>query len=282
MQESAGAASKMEGRGCLIRDHLLEQHRDFFPLLNFIVFGTVDAEENAWATIREGQPGFLSAPDDRTLRVKIGPDPADPAEAGLLENRGLGVLGIEISTRRRNRLNGRLKNRKSDSFDVTVEQSFGNCAKYITIRNLVSDDMPECRTFEGPAVPAGPQHFDLVRNADTFFVATFVNGPQGLQVDVSHRGGERGFVVAHDDGTLRIPDYPGNLFFNTLGNIVVNGRAGLTFPDFAHGALLQLSGDARLDPAEGGSHTEASRFWTFTPRKGLYRPNSLKQRWMVR
>jgi hypothetical protein len=35
--------------------------------------------------------------------------------------------------------------------------------------------------------------------------------------------------------------------FNTLGNIVVNPKAGLLFPDFERGRTLQLSGRASID-----------------------------------
>ncbi|MDT1852839.1 FAD-binding oxidoreductase, partial [Acinetobacter baumannii] len=72
------------------------------------------------------------------------------------------------------------------------------------------------------------------------------DGAGRRQVDVSHRGGKAGFVRVADDGTLTIPDFDGNLFFNTLGNIVVNGKAGLLFVDFASGDLLQMSGDAEV------------------------------------
>jgi hypothetical protein len=57
------------------------------------------------------------------------------------------------------------------------------------------------------------------------------------QVDVSHRGGNAGFVRIGNDGVLTIPDFDGNLFFSTLGNIFVNGKAGLLFVDFATGDI---------------------------------------------
>jgi ferredoxin-NADP reductase len=41
-----------------------------------------------------------------------------------------------------------------------------------------------------------------------------------------------------DDRSLVTPDFVGNFFFNTLGNLAVEPRAGLAFPDFATGDLL--------------------------------------------
>ncbi len=72
----------------------------------------------------------------------------------------------------------------------------------------------------------------LIRNADTFFVASYVNGEDGhRRVDVSHRGGRSGFVRLDADDVLTVPDFAGNLFFNTLGNFLVNPKAGLVFVD---------------------------------------------------
>ena len=38
-----------------------------------------------------------------------------------------------------------------------------------------------------------------------------------------------------------LPDFSGNQFFNTLGNLALEPRAGLLIPDFASGDLLQVA-----------------------------------------
>jgi hypothetical protein len=43
-----------------------------------------------------------------------------------------------------------------------------------------------------------------------------------------------------DDRTLTAPDFIGNFFFNTMGNLQVNPRAGLLFLDFSTGDVLML------------------------------------------
>ena len=48
-------------------------------------------------------------------------------------------------------------------------------------------------------------------------------------MDASPRGGAPGFVKAIGDGTLLIPDSPGNNRLDTLENIVHTGRIGLLF-----------------------------------------------------
>ena len=57
-------------------------------------------------------------------------------------------------------------------------------------------------------------------------------------------------VRVAEDGALTIPDFNGNLFFATLGNIVLNGKAGLLFVDFETGDMLQMTGEAEV--AGGG------------------------------
>ena len=124
----------------------------------------------------------------------------------------------------------------------------------------------------------------LIEGADTFFVATYADVEGQRQVDVSHRGGNSGFVRVEADGTLTIPDFNGNLFFSTLGNIVLNGKAGLLFVDFATGDVLQLSGDAEVifDSAEIGAFQGAERLWAFRARRIVRRPGATALRWALR
>ena len=78
---------------------------------------------------------------------------------------------------------------------------------------------------------------------------------------MSHRGGRPGFVGVHGD-TLVIPDFRGNRFFNTLGNLLGDPRAGLLFVNFGTGEMLQLQGTVAIDwhPGEiGPEGTE--RLW---------------------
>ena len=86
-----------------------------------------------------------------------------------------------------------------------------------------------------------------------------------------------------EDGVLTIPDFAGNLFFNTLGNIRTNPKSGLSFADFSTGALLQLTGDAEviLDSPEIAAFQGAERLWRFTPRRIVYRAEALPLRWVA-
>jgi hypothetical protein len=283
LQQKAGVLDRMEVVGRrVIRDHLIDQHRQFYPQLPFIVVGAVDASGDAWATIFSGSPGFVQAPDERTLTIAAGRDRADPADEGMKDGDAVGLLGIELHTRRRNRMNGVLRRDCEAQFSVSVEQSFGNCPQYIQLRDF--------RFVDGVARQTAGKIETLsaldeaarkaIRAADTFFIASY-SDEGSRRVDVSHRGGKAGFVRVADDGLLTIPDFAGNLFFSTLGNLLENGRAGLLFVDFATGDLLQLTGDAviLLDSPEIAAFQGAERLWTFRPRRIVRRPAVLPLRW---
>ena len=136
-----------------------------------------------------------------------------------------------------------------------------------------------------------PQHFTtldesakaLIAKADTFFVASFVESKNDAQiegVDVSHRGGRPGFVRIQDD-VLTIPEYTGNFHFNTLGNFLVNPKAGLLFSDFASGDLLMLTGGVEIiwGSAEVDAFQGAERAWCFTVDHGLWLRDAMPLRW---
>lgn len=284
LQEKAGVRRIMERQGAqVIRDHLIEQHRLFFPLLPSIVIGVVDGAGDVWATIREGLPGFMTVPDRKTLEISTGDDATDPAEAGLSTGSAVGLLGIQLGTRRRNRMNGVVSDRQGDRFRVTVEESYGNCPQYIQLRDFQFSRTPGVRRASSVVVTRTLEenHRALITAADTFFVASFVDRENRRQVDVSHRGGKPGFVRVDPDGTLTIPDFSGNLYFNTLGNILVSGRAGLCFPDFENGALLQITGKAEvvLDSPDIDLFQGAERLWRVFPERIVFRSDALALRW---
>ena len=107
LQERAGSRAKLAEIGPrVIRDHMPDQHREFFAQLPFVLVGTVDAQGQPWASVLAGEPGFVSSPDPRRLVVRARPLAHDPLAANLADGAAIGLLGIEPHTRRRNRLNG--------------------------------------------------------------------------------------------------------------------------------------------------------------------------------
>ncbi|MDR5761641.1 pyridoxamine 5'-phosphate oxidase family protein [Caballeronia sp. LZ035] len=289
LQKAAGVYERMDSMGRrVVRDYMPDQHRQFFAQLPFMVVGTVDSRGDPWATLIAGHPGFMQTPDAHTLRIGHARDPFDPAEAGMADGAAIGMLGIELHTRRRNRMNGVIHRDVAQTrFDVAVEQSYGNCPQYIQLRDFEFVRDPGTPGTVAPVEldALTPRAKAMITGADSFYVASYFDRDDGRrQVDVSHRGGKPGFVRLSDDGFLTIPDFAGNLFFNTLGNILENGRAGLVFADFEHGTLLQLTGEAQvlLDSPEIAAFQGAERLWRFKPHRIVYREDALPLHWTAR
>ncbi|WP_293900819.1 pyridoxamine 5'-phosphate oxidase family protein [Phenylobacterium sp.] len=254
-----------------IRDFMPDQQRLFFAQLPFLVAATVDDAGAPMATPLTGGEGFVASPDPETLAIAaVSPDPAGRR---LVAGAPVGLLGLDPQTRRRNRANGRIAFAGELGLIVTVEQSFGNCPQYIHRRGLTVDPhvAGPVETFEGLNDVARAQ----IAAADTFFVATSSGaGVEGGGVDVSHRGGPAGFVRIEGDA-LVIPDYRGNRYFNTLGNLLLEPRAALLFVDFATGRLLQLQGTAEV-LWDAHDLPAAERTWRFRPTRGFRRASGLQ------
>ena len=105
VQERLGVAERMAQNGArVIRDFMPDQHREFYKAIPFMMVGSVDAQGDVWASMVAGEPGFMTSPDPRELSVDFPLDPTDPVSAGLKNGDAIGMLGIELSTRRRNRM----------------------------------------------------------------------------------------------------------------------------------------------------------------------------------
>lgn len=293
VQERLGVRARIEQQGRrFIREYLTEQQREFYPQLPFVLLGSVDAAARPWASILTGPSGFIQSPDPHTLTIAALPPSGDPLASHLAVGVRLGVLGIEFATRRRNRANGRVAALDPHGVTITMDQTFGNCPKYIRRREhrfvapAASTETPVTQPLDtlGETEAEAEAARRLVTSADTFFIATHTDrggDPYSEGVDVSHRGGSPGFVRVEDARTLIIPDYIGNSHFNTLGNLHVNPRAGLLFIDFASGTLLSLTGVVEIlwDPPEQPTFEGAERLLRFRIEEGLLLSHALPLRW---
>lgn len=297
LQARVGVRERMAAVGAVVvRDHMPDQHRELFEKLPTLLLGAVDAQGQPWATMLAGPAGFVRTPHPRQMDIAAAMEPADPVLTALAAQgpgAPVGVLGLEPHTRRRNRMNGHAASLPAPgggrSLSIAVVQSFGNCPKYIQARE------PGLHAVVAPPAPAqvlGPQldaaALALVARSDTLFIASASAPRPGAErsegVDVSHRGGEPGFVhVEHTPQgvVLSLPDYPGNLFFNTLGNLALHPLAGLLWVDYDHGGLLHVAARAELrwDEADRAPWPGAQRVLRLEVLSGVWRAQALPWRW---
>jgi len=289
LQARVGRRETSERAGRLMfLDFMPDEHREFFAALPLVFVGSIDAAERPWASVLFGTPGFVASPEATTLRVAALPAPGDPLARNLAPGVPLGLLGIEFQTRRRNRMNGTVTRVEEAGFAVHVDQSFGNCPKYIQARAPVaaSPGPPARSQKEGALLSARAEA--LVGGADTFFIASAAPGARAGDpaqgVDVSHRGGKPGFVrVQTENGrtVLTAPDFAGNSLFNTLGNLALQPRAGLLFVDFATGDALQLTGETEIvwEGPELAAFAGAERRLRLDVEEGLWLGNASPILW---
>ena len=261
----AQALAGESSRGAGIRSFMPDQHRDFFALLPYLFAAGRDAQGKPIATILIGPEGFVTSPTPNELAIAALPAPGDPAATALGAGAPIGLLGLDLRTRRRNRANGVISERDGSGLKVAVSQSFGNCAKYIQVRqHEIMPSAATAATEELGNLDAAASA--LIAETDTLFIAS--GSESGL--DISHRGGRPGFVRI-EGGRLSVPDFAGNSYFNTFGNLLREPATSLLFIDFAKGDVVQLQGVAEviwsgaelagLDGAKRLLKVEVTRAW---------------------
>jgi len=233
----------------VVRSYMPEQHRAFHTSLPFLVAAARDEAGRPWATLLVGPEGFITSPDPESLVIAAKAVPGDALQGTLVPGADVGLLGIELATRRRNRVNGRLITGEEGVLSFAVDQSFGNCPQYIREREWRSVTGATARpAVRGSSLTSTQRNW--IAQADTFFIASGHRGKgehPAFGMDASHRGGEPGFVKVVSGERLVFPDYAGNNHYNTIGNLVLDPRVGLLFVDFESGSLLQVTGRATVD-----------------------------------
>jgi len=282
MQIAAGETAIADRNIAVLSDTVIAGARPFIGKQFMVVLASIDADGGLWSSPVFGKPGFLNADAGNAIRIDAPAkdrDLADPLWGNITGRSELGMLFIELGSRRRYRVNGTVRQLDDGGIDVAIREAYPNCPKYIQRRHL--------RQLGEPTLPVQAAHGsvlrgtveDIIRQADTLFIAS-AHAETGA--DASHRGGSPGFIALVNETTLRIPDFHGNSLFNTLGNIAADPRTGLCIPDFVHGQLLQLTGTATIhwnqddpDHLTGGT----GRFWEFKVTRWILRDTPQPLEW---
>ena len=203
-----------------------------------------------WATLLRGRAGFLSVPADDRLRLDASPRAGDPLAAALAAEADLGAAARSIrppagacgSTAARARSAPAAWRSRRARCTPTAPSTSIRARSRCPRRGR-----PPARRSERASRSPPPRRAWLA-TADTLFLAS---RHPAAGADVSHRGGEPGFARVAAPDRLLIPDYAGNMMFNTLGNLAADppgGPAGGGLRDRRHAAAHGPGGD-RWDAA---------------------------------
>ncbi len=243
VQTKAGVQDIAQRVSRVIGTTLPRNAQYFLEMQRMAIIGSLDDSGNVQARVLVGNPGFMEALDEKTIRIEADPSSGDNLFENLKNKNEIGLLAIELAARLRLKVKGKARLEDSSIF-ITLERAYAQCPKYIQARE--ADSAPP-----KPRSEQSVQHFDSLSDdlknflaaSDTFFIASY---HEDTGIDVSHRGGSPGFIKVLNNKKIVFPDYPGNSMFNTLGNISVNPGASLLFIDFNNGSTVKLSGEAKI------------------------------------
>ncbi|KAF1962684.1 oxidoreductase-like protein [Byssothecium circinans] len=242
------------------------------PLL---AIGTLDSHGRPWTALWGGDPGFSEALGGGIIGTRTIVDGThDPvvqalvghAEKGKMvqgEQKMVSGLTIDLITRKRVKIFGRMMAgcvgevavkyqdgteqtegapEKQDQVQLVtkIEQSLGNCPKYLNQYEIRPAPINSKLLHEGSKLSTEAK--SLILGSDMFFLTSTTQE----DMDTNHRGGPPGFVRILSDTEIVYPEYSGNRLYQTLGNLQMNPKVGITFPDYTTGNVLYTTGTAQI------------------------------------
>lgn len=286
VQDRAGVCEKADRIARIITGKLTDKARVYLATTQFVVLATLDGSGQPWASLLTGPEGFPQIADDRTIAL-VPENPLDPIlSSNLRTNPEAGMLGMDLSARRRLRVNGEATlDPDGRRLTIRAREVFGNCPKYIQAREALPRGGGSVPTAILRRPSRGEELATRVRAADTFFIASHSTGSGA---DASHRGGMPGFVrVSPGEGSTKVgmlawDDYAGNNLFQTLGNVHLDPRVGLLFVDFEDGSILQVAGEAEISWDHPNAKGGTGRSVLVRVRKSFLTENATPRRWRLR
>lgn len=250
----------------------LANHLQIAPL---IAIGTLDGDGKPWTTLWGGESGIarslgggivgirtaVTGKYDPVVEQLVGKEATGEVVREQGQGRMVSGLTIDLETRKRVKMYGRmvagaLSTREDEvtgrdetvaevQLVLKIEQSLGNCPKYLNSKHIVPASSRPQLIDDSPQL--SQRAVALLTQADLFFVSS---SQHDLDMDTNHRGGPPGFLrIASNDpsgAVLAWPEYSGNRLYQTLGNLRVNPVAGICIPDFETGDMLYITGKTEI------------------------------------
>lgn len=96
------------------------------------------------------------------------------------------------------------------------------------------------------SLPLPDEALTLLAKADLFFLTS----GEGPHMSTNHRGGPPSFVRVMSNSaesvTIAYPEYSGNRYYQTLGNLRISPKVGVVFPGFESGDVIYLTATAEI------------------------------------
>lgn len=237
------------------------------PLL---AVGTLDHQLRPWTTLWGDATGFSEPLGDGLVGTRVVVDGKfDPVVQALVgeaikgemlqpKNGGkmLSGLTIDLMSRKRVKIAGRMvagtvaavtaEGEMKPGWDQLqmvskIDESLGNCPKYLN-QYEVTPEATTAPELASQGSTLSEESREIISRSDMFFMSTTTL----MDMDTNHRGGPQGFVRIISPSEIIYPEYSGNRLYQSLGNLQLNPKIGITFPDMETGNVLYISGTANV------------------------------------
>src|SRR5262249_24937830 len=128
LQRQAGVEEQARRIGQGIKATMPVAAQAFLQQQPMVLVGSIDASGQVWSSLLTANPGFLMPIHERTLHIAATPVLGDPLRDNLHDQAEVGLLAIDLASRRRMRLNGQVERWPDGSFVVHARQVYANCA----------------------------------------------------------------------------------------------------------------------------------------------------------
>ncbi|WP_072682655.1 pyridoxamine 5'-phosphate oxidase family protein [Arcobacter sp. LA11] len=243
IQEKMGVRKDSDSLSSMIRDTIPSVAANFLKTLNFSVLVISSNEKDLFSTVVYDINSFIEIKSHNEILIKLNNHSYIPEDFFNIETLNIGFIGLDFEQALRIRINGKAKLKDNQLF-VTIEEIYSNCPKYIQRRVLKK----QLERVEAQVTTNLNKIKDdintIISNSDTFFLGSF-HKIKGL--DISHKGGKRGFVNVLSSKQLSFEDRPGNNLYNSLGNIHTNPYISMFFIDFKRNNTYHIKGKAEIE-----------------------------------
>lgn len=242
IQELMGVRNKSDSISSMITNNMPNAAAEFLRTLNFsVITFTIDNKELHTSVVYSLKPFIEIIKSDEIL---ISLDKKSFVPQSILEANSIniGFIGLVFESKMRIRVNGKGKV-INNKLHLKIDEVYANCPKYIHDRKLLGkiDFQKEPRLSRYTKL--NQECIEIIENADTFFLSS-CHSIKGA--DVSHKGGQKGFLRVVSNTKLEFDDYPGNNMYNSLGNIHTNPNVTIFVIDFKENRTLHINGEANL------------------------------------
>ena len=242
IQEIMGVRKSSDTLSSMIKDNIPPIAAKFLKDLNFCIITISTKKDDLFTYTVYNHNNFIEVLNQSQITINLENHSYIPKKFYNIENINIGMIGLNFEKAMRIRINGKGQI-KSNKLYFSIDEIYSNCPKYIKRRVLQKNTKNlEKQTIQKEKI-LNEKIINIISNIDTFFIATS-HKEKGL--DVSHKGGEKGFLKVIQTHQLSFEDVPGNNLYNTIGNIYTNPNINIFFIDFKNNNTYHLKGIANI------------------------------------